>query len=174
MDHETHGDIKSIRVLAFTDRKEDWYEWSNKFRAIAEEKGYDEIMDGTAIPPDESRNLATIIDNDLRERLEDLRHANKIGYRDLSLATTGASYAMVGEAKSTSLPKGDLRLAWQKLMEKWDPKESEDKMDLLEKFRTNKLDDIRTDPIDWLTELERNIRELREVGHIVTDDDFLL
>ena len=48
-DHQ--GDFKSIKVIKFNNRKEDWTELALKFRAIADERGYDEILEGTMSVP---------------------------------------------------------------------------------------------------------------------------
>ncbi|KAL7558408.1 hypothetical protein ACA910_003271 [Epithemia clementina (nom. ined.)] len=167
-------DFKTIRVISFTNEKEDWYEWSLKFRCMAEERGYEEIIDGSVTPPDDSVDLSTITDTAQKDLLTDARKAIKRGYRDLTLAMKGISLLMVGSSKTTELPKGDLKMAWGKLEAKWDPKQSEDKADLIEKFRGNKLTDTRTDPKDWLARLEKQRHQLEEVGHVLSDDDWLI
>ena len=48
-DHQ--GDFKSIKVVKFNNRKEDWTEFALKFKAIADERGYDEIIEGTVNVP---------------------------------------------------------------------------------------------------------------------------
>ena len=48
-DHQ--GDFKSIKVIKFNNRKEDWTEFALKFKAIADERGYNEILDGTVNVP---------------------------------------------------------------------------------------------------------------------------
>ena len=48
-DHQ--GDFKSIKVIKFNNRKEDWTEFALKFKAIANERGYDEILEGTRNVP---------------------------------------------------------------------------------------------------------------------------
>ena len=48
-DHQ--GDFKSIKVIKFDNRKEDWTEFALKFKAIADERGYDEILEGTVNVP---------------------------------------------------------------------------------------------------------------------------
>ena len=48
-DHQ--GDFKSIKVIKFNNIKEDWTEFALKFEAIADERGYNEILDGTRNVP---------------------------------------------------------------------------------------------------------------------------
>ena len=44
-DHQ--GYFKLIKVIKFINRKEDWTEFTLKFIAIADKRGYDEMLEGT-------------------------------------------------------------------------------------------------------------------------------
>ena len=49
---ENHqGDFKLIKVIKFNNRKEDWTEFAIKLKAIADERGYNEILEGTVNVP---------------------------------------------------------------------------------------------------------------------------
>ena len=48
-DHQ--GDFKSVKVIKFNNRKEDWTEFVLKFKAIADERGHEEILEGTVNVP---------------------------------------------------------------------------------------------------------------------------
>ena len=48
-DHQ--GDFKSVKVIKFNNRKEDWTEFALKFKAMADERGYDEILEDTVNVP---------------------------------------------------------------------------------------------------------------------------
>ena len=104
-----------------------------KFKAIADERGYDEILEGTVNVP---RN-AGVTGGEESARI---KAANKRGYRDLILATKDTSLTMVANAKTDVLPKGDLHLTWKKLERRWDPKSREDKIDSLTKFIRLKME----------------------------------
>ena len=53
-------DLKSIKVYKFNNTKEGWHEFAFKFRVIADHRGYDDIVEGTATPPDEKENIEII------------------------------------------------------------------------------------------------------------------
>ena len=76
------------------------------------------------------------------EESAQIKAANKIGSRDLILATKDTSLTMVANAKTDALSKGDLHLAWKKLERRWDPKSREDKIDSLMKFIRLKMENI--------------------------------
>ena len=124
-DHQ--GDFKSIKVIKFNNRKEDWTEFALKFKAIADERGYDEILDGTV-------NVPRDTDVSGGEEGAQVKATNKRGYRDLILATKDTSLTMVVNAKTEALPKGDQHMAWKKLEKRWDSKSREDKIYSLTKF----------------------------------------
>ena len=86
-DHQ--GDFKLIKVIKFNNRKEDWTEFALKFRAIAVERGYDQILDGTEYVPGEFVEDPEV-ETDCAQA-ECLRNANKRGYRDLIQATKDMS-----------------------------------------------------------------------------------
>ena len=44
--------LKSIKVYKFNNMKESWHEFALKFRVIAEDRGYDDIIEGIVTPPD--------------------------------------------------------------------------------------------------------------------------
>ena len=54
---EEKDDFKSIKVYKFNNMKEGWHEFALKFSVIADRRGYDDIIEGTVMPPDEKENL---------------------------------------------------------------------------------------------------------------------
>ena len=46
-------DLRSIKVYKFINTRENWHDFVLKFRVIADSRGYEGIIDGTATPPDE-------------------------------------------------------------------------------------------------------------------------
>ena len=82
--------------------------------------GYEKIIDGTIIPPEEKEKLEILAKDDedtKKENKEKLaaRIANKKGYRDLVMSTEGISLNIVENATSEKLSKGDLKKAWGRL-----------------------------------------------------------
>ena len=49
---EEKDDLKSIKVYKFNNTMENWHEFANKFRVIADSRGYYGVIDGTISPPD--------------------------------------------------------------------------------------------------------------------------
>ena len=63
MSEEKDG-LKSINVYKFNNMKEGWHEFALKFRVIADDRGYDDIIEGKEAAPDEKENLE-ILEADL-------------------------------------------------------------------------------------------------------------
>ena len=78
------GDFNLIKGIKFNNRKEGWTEFDLKFKAIANERGYDEILDGTVNVPRD-----TDVTGD--ESSPPIKAANKSSYRDSILATKDTS-----------------------------------------------------------------------------------
>ena len=132
-DHQ--GDFKSIKVIKFNNRKEDWTEFALKFKAIADEREYNEIFEGTVNGPRDT-------DVSGGEESAQIKTANTRGYRGIILATKDTSLTMVANTNTDALPKGDLHLARKKLEKRWDPKSTEDKIDSLTEFIWLKMENI--------------------------------
>ena len=56
MSEEKDG-LKSIKVYKFNNTKNSWHEFTLKLRVIADDRGYDDIIEGIVTPPDEKENL---------------------------------------------------------------------------------------------------------------------
>ena len=119
MSEEKDG-LKSIKVYKLNNTKESWHEFTLKFRVIADDRGYDDIIEGIVTPPDEKKDL-DILDKDdaavIKSKKEKqlARAANKKGFRDLVMSTEGISLSIVENAVSDKLTRGDLKKAWGRL-----------------------------------------------------------
>ena len=63
---EGTDDLKRIKVYKFNNTKEGWHELALKFRVIADHRGYDDIIEGTATLSDEKESL-DVLDKDNAE-----------------------------------------------------------------------------------------------------------
>ena len=170
-------EIKTIRVLSFSGKEADWDEWSEKFKGIAAERGYLDVMLGKVSPPKstydiEKKNRTGDFVNSEAERKSMLaaRKANNKGYRDLQLSTTGLSFTLVKLAKTKDLEDGDLKKAWDHLCDEFEPTEQEDKIELLLEFQQNKLDDAKTNVTEWIASLKEQQLRLGLLQHEITDE----
>ena len=93
MSEETDG-LKSMKVYKFSNTKESWHEFALKFRVIADDRGYDDIIEGIVTPPEEKEDLE-ILGKDktavrkAKKEKQLARAANKKGFRDLVMSTEG-------------------------------------------------------------------------------------
>ena len=114
---EEKGGQKSIKVYKFNNTKESWHEFALKFRVIADDRGYDDIIEGIVTPPDEEEVLE-ILEKDAAEvekakkEKQLARAVNKKGFRDLVMSSEGILLYIVGNSVSGKLMRGDLKKAW--------------------------------------------------------------
>ena len=111
----------------------------SKFRVIADDRGYDDIIEGIETPPDEKEDLEILDKDDAavkksKKEKQLARAANKKGFRDLVMSTEGISLNIVENSTSDKLMKGDLKKAWGRLERHWNPKTREDKVQFYTKF----------------------------------------
>ena len=78
------------------------------------------------VPPDEQIPITVTAEDKgeaLKEKKEkNTRTANKMGYRDLVMSTEGMSLNIVENAVSEELTKADLKIDWERLERRWNPK----------------------------------------------------
>ena len=130
MSEDQTENLKTIRVLTFSSKQQDWDEWSQKFLSMALERGYRDIIeDKERLPTESLKNdnsgnyqLNESERNDLKRK----RKANVRGYRDLQLACKHLAFQLVSIAKMKILPNGCLKTAWESLKEDFEPTEGED------------------------------------------------
>ena len=176
MSEEKDG-LKSIKVCKFNNTKENWHEFALKFRVIAHDRGYNDIIEGIVTTPDEKEDL-DILDEDDAEakksrKKRQLARAAKKGFRDLVMSTEGISLNIVENAVSDKLTRGDLKKAWGRLERHWNPKTIEDKVQFYTKFLHYKLENVRQRPMDWLAFMEKKRNELTNTGHVMDEETFI-
>ena len=55
--NEEKDSLKSNKAYKFNNMKESWHEFALKLRVIADDRGYDDIIEGKETPPDEKEDL---------------------------------------------------------------------------------------------------------------------
>ena len=119
---------KSIKVYKFNNTKESWHEFTLKFRVIADDRGYDDIIEGIVTPPDEKEDLE-ILDKDdaavkkAKKEKKLARAANKKGFRDLVMSTEGISLNIVENSTSDKLMRGDPKKGMGETRETLEPQD---------------------------------------------------
>ena len=177
MSEEKDG-LKSIKVYKFNNTKECWHEFTLKFMVIADDRGYDDIIEGIVTPPDEKEDLEILEKDDAvvkrsKKEKQLARAANKKGFRDLVMSTKGISLNIVENSTSDKLTRGDLKKAWGRLERRWNPKTREVKVQFYTKFLHYKLENVKQRPMDWLAFMEKKRNELANTGHIMDDERFI-
>ena len=166
---EEKDGLKSIKVYKFNNTKESWHEFALKFRVIADNRGYDDIIEGIETPPDEKEDLEIIDKDDAAVK----KSKKEKQFRDLVMSTEGISLNIVENSTSDKLTKGDLKKAWGRLERRWNPKTREDKVQFYTKFLHYKLENVKQKPMDWLAFMEKKRNELANTGHIMDNETFI-
>ena len=79
---------------------------------------------------------------------------NEVAYNELLLSCTEVvCFGLVDESKSEDLPDGDAKMAWTKLVNKFEPKTNSTQAELRRSFETSKMEDGQ-DPDAWISSLE--------------------
>ena len=175
---EQKDGLKSIKVYKLNNTKENWHEFALKFGVIADDRGYNDIIEGSVTPPDEKEDLDILDEDDTaviksKNKKQLARAANKKGFRDLVMSTEGILLNIVENAVSDNLTRGDLKKAWGRLERRWNPKTREDKVQFYTKFLHYKLENVKQRPMDSVAFKEKKRNELANTGHIMDDEMFI-
>ena len=163
MSEEKDG-LNSIKVYKLNNTKESWHEFALKFGVNADDRGYDDIIEGIMTPPDEKEYLEILDKNDAevnkaKKEKQLARAANKNGFRDLVMSTEGISLNIVENSTSDKFTRGDLKKAWGRLERHWNPKTREDKIQSYTRFLHYKQENVKKRPMDWLTFMEKQNKQ---------------
>ena len=123
---------------------------------------------------DKKTDCSPIYDDDTKAKMAAARKGNKDGFRDLTLAVQGTAFNLVREAKTEELPNGDLKLAWSKLVDEWDPQMGQEMVSLVTKFQQTKLEDPKMNVTDWLTDLSWQRAKLKRLKYTINDTFYMM
>ena len=158
---------KTIRVLPFNGKKENWSVWEEKFLARAKRKGYKKVLLGKETAPKDSETIDERTDaGKEKKRLKD---ANELGFEELILSIDGKSkagkvaFALVKGCKSVDYPDGEAALAWMRLTNKFASKNTVSLLKLKREF-TNSMMKTDQDPDEWITELEELQARIKDIA----------
>ena len=162
---------KSIRVIEFSGKEDDWKYWSVKILARADLRGFGELLIGEEKLPTKSEyTSAASIDPATPESKETIRLYNlgKKAFDELVLScntTTPAgrtAFSLISECRTPDNPKGDATSAWEKLKHKYEPSTAPSYIKLNRKFVNSKLTGDMN-PDNWITELEGMRHDMNNV-----------
>ena len=145
----TYEHEKSIRIIPFHGKKEDWSIWEEKFLARARLQGYKKILKGTEKAPKDNEEFDETTDEG-KLKLK-LRAANERAYEGILLSIitkTSAgkvAFAIVRGCKSEEYSDGDAYLAWKSLSDKFASKSTPSLLKLKKEF-TNSVMKRSEDP----------------------------
>ena len=105
---------KTIRIVQFSGKKDDWQMWSKQFLALSGKKKYKEVLTSkTTVPA-----AATSIDVTATGGVEKQKDCddNKTAYHNLVLSNPNKiAFNIINNATTTDLPNGDAALDWRNL-----------------------------------------------------------
>ena len=164
---------KAIRVISFDDKKKNYKTWAKKFLSAATLRGYNIVL--TEKDPEVPKQDLVLKDTEADKRKLKLHKANQRAYCELMLVREGTiSCAIVEKLVTNDLPTGDANLAWKKLKKKFNPQTSANKLKLKRQFTNSSLMDWKKDSDDWITELDILRTQLEEMGHTISEKDFMV
>ena len=165
-----NGLEKSIKVVPFSGKEEDWRMWSSKFLALANLKGFSDVVRGTVVIP----NDADTLDESTPDGKEAarVRKANVFAFNTLILSCVDmVAFSAVNEAKTTENPEGDAAKAWSNLKDRFAPQTKSSEMELRREYADLRLTDVGKNPDEFFSEIEHVRQRLASLDKAVILSD---
>ena len=161
------SDLKSVKIIYWSGKEEDWTMWSTKFKMRGIARGYGDVLTGdkTVKTDDE---IAMIADDDLKKDELGMQKSAREGYMELIMSMQDIkSFNIVKEHEN------NLYDAWLALQDEFEPTTPEALIEEIEEYNESKLHDAKTNVGDWLTELELKRQRLKVMGYDINDQMFM-
>ena len=134
---------KSLKVIIFSGKQEDWKFWEVKFLARARHKGFREILLGTVkIPKDLEKFDLTVPAEKAQSKIRDkheLAFEEQVLSIDNSEGDGRVAFQAVCCCKSDDYKNGNAADAWKHLTAKYAPNMAPIKLELKSEFQKSKL-----------------------------------
>jgi len=169
---------KSLKVIVFSGKQEDWKFWEVKFLARARRKGFREILLGTVKIPKDSEKFDLTVPAE--KALSEIRDKNELAFEELVLSIDTSegdgrvAFQAVCCCKSNDYMNGNAADAWKRLTDKYAPNMAPIKLELKSEFQKTKLRDASNDPDVWISNLESIRARLKDLKADISDKDFIV
>jgi gag-polypeptide of LTR copia-type len=162
----------AIRVILFSGKHNDWFDWEEKFLARAKRKGLKALYIGKPedVPVTSKTNLTS--DEAKLVELNEIAYSELIMSIDTSTAAGKVAFGLVKASKSKDYPDGNAATSWKRLKGKYMPDTAPTVTRLSQEFYSSRLFEGH-DPDIWLTKLEFKRLQMEEMGSDMTDDAFM-
>ena len=139
---------KTIQTITFDGTKSKFRMWHAKFMSQARTKEFSGVINGTDAVP--NANVTLNPNNNAHKPQIAARKANQKGYDYLLLCMDSEiPFDLVETARTTELLEGDLKLAMERLVQKYMPTTQADVLKLKEELTNCKLKSWKTDLDKW-------------------------
>ena len=164
---------KRSYVVEFDGETKNYAKWKVKLSAAAKMNGYWDILSGDTTPPADSE---TINESDAAGKLQAKnRKTHDKAYTSLVMAQqSDAALNVVTLAVSRNHPDGDAKIAWDNLDKKYLPKDDASLMVMRNEFLAMKLDNVNTNPTEWIAEVEKQSIIMKKAGMTVSETELKL
>jgi hypothetical protein len=163
-----------MKLIPFT-KESNWEVWSKQFLARAHVKGYKKVLLNKEIIANDKDFEEMDMKSDEAKEAQRLRKLNDMAYNDLLLSFSDpTNFGLIKDACTDEMSNGDAAQAWKNLTNKHDPNTASNVVQLKAKFNSSRLKNGRKDPDEWISNLEVLQRKLKNMGHIISEQDMMI
>ena len=185
IDDNKRSGVTTKRTIVFGGNPEDWEAFYAQWIAINFDRGWSDILDGTEVVPTKSEVDDAEAKSDSSKSNDDKallkRHEKNVECFNMLLISMDASkhagrlaFHLVNTCKKPEYPKGNSKMAWDKLISKYAPKNVQTELALRKQFANTRL--THGDPDDFMMKVEviaMDINAMTKQTSDVTDHDIM-
>jgi len=165
---------KMLKIVPFDRKIKTWPRWRARFKAMAQVKGFWMALKKKGNLPDDPEDYETGMNAEQKAAAEKAIKLNSIAYSSLILSVQGdPGFGRVNSARTVKYPTGVTYLAWEHLLEEYEPNDHMSKVELRQMFISTKFERQDEDPEMFFICLDQ-VRQRYENNGMTLDDTEML
>ena len=165
---------RALKIVPFDGKIETWPRWRARFEAMAQVKGFWMALKKKGNLPQDPEDYDTGMSAEQKAAAERAIKMNSIAYSTLILSVEGdPGFGRVDSARTEHYPTGIAYLAWERLLEEYEPNDHMSKVELRQMFMSTKFEKQDEDPEMFFTRLDQ-VRQRYENNGMTLDDTEML
>ena len=167
---------KSFHIIEFFGKTADWESWSNKFLSHVKHRKYKILLVSSGsmvevdkVPIQHEYENALECDIDIDKKFIKLVGLNELAYDDIILSINTYSsvrkvaFGIVRNVKSVEFPKGNCKIAWDRVINKYVPHTASSLLKLKNNFHNHNFESIEKDPDKWISNMEGRYERINSI-----------
>ena len=147
---------RALKIIPFDGKIETWPRWRARFEVMAQVKGFWMALKKKGNLPQDPEDYDTGMNAEQKAAAERAIKMKSTAYSTLILSVEGdPGFVQVDSARTKHYPTGIAYLAWERLLEEYEPNDHMSKVELRQMFMSTKFEKQDEDPEMFFTHIDQ-------------------